>query len=328
MLLGLGVVLVLISLALAACGTDMGARTTTLDTGVTTTTTTSDVSVTETVMDTGYTTTSTTPASVPALASGITPEQVLQLVASKSQVPATDWELRDSKNLGDWAVAKLYTSRFSEQMDERGVAAVFAKRAGAWYFHGWVSLSDSSVQQTIELRNMDAPDEVWKYFGLEPASSNADQSALPEQMPENFGFTAAFGVGANNLIDTFDGTFTKDIIAAPKPNPTIALRLTRKEMASLYENLVDIGILDYPSDFRPDAQQEAKTGIYRWSEPHLTYVLRVRAAGCDKYIFWEDGSRSTTPQANALRGWFDRLKQMIEAKPEYKAMPPTERGYL
>jgi hypothetical protein len=151
---------------------------------------------------------------------------------------------------------------------------------------------------------------------------------LPLTMPANFAFTAAYGVGANNLIDTFDGTFTKDVIAAPKPNPTTSLRLTSKEMAALYDDLVDIGILDYPSDFHPDAEQEAKTGVHQWMDPHPTYVLRVRAAGCDKYIFWEDGSGSVAPKATALRHWFDRLKQMIEAKPEYKAMPPTERAYL
>src|SRR5665647_101132 len=105
-IIGLGILLVLSPFALSACGSDVAERTATLDMGVTTTTTTSDVSVTATVMDTGDTTTSTTPASVPALASGISPEQVLQLVASKSQVPAKDWELRDSTNLGDWAVAR------------------------------------------------------------------------------------------------------------------------------------------------------------------------------------------------------------------------------
>jgi hypothetical protein len=150
---------------------------------------------------------------------------------------------------------------------------------------------------------------------------------LPPTMPENFAFTAAYGVRANNIINTFDGTFTKDVIDPPQPNPMTALRLTPEEMASLYHDLVDIGILDYPSDFRPDAEQEAKSGIHHWVDPHNTYWLRVRAAACDKYVLWEDISGSVALKAKALRAWFNKLEQMIEVKPEYKAMPPIQGGY-
>ncbi|MHB8869123.1 MAG: hypothetical protein ACYC6T_16495 [Thermoleophilia bacterium] len=77
--------------------------------------------------------------------------------------------MRDYQNIGDWAVANLYTGRLSEQMDERGVTAVFEKRGDAWFQAGWVSVSDPSNQWIVELRNMGAPPEVWQYFGLEPA---------------------------------------------------------------------------------------------------------------------------------------------------------------
>lgn len=161
--IGLTTLLILISLIAAACGTEAASSTaiTTVDAGS---------STTITIRDTGIPTTSTTAASVPALASGIIPEQVLELVAARSNVPPDDWEMRDCTNLGDWAVANLYTSQFSEQMDERGVTAVFEKRNGAWFQAGWVSVSDPPDQQVVELTNMGAPEEVWRYFGLEPPS--------------------------------------------------------------------------------------------------------------------------------------------------------------
>ncbi len=148
---------------------------------------------------------------------------------------------------------------------------------------------------------------------------------LPRQMPADFGFVAAYGVTAKNALDTFAGTFTKDIISS-KPNPTVGLRLTPEELATLYQGLVDISILDYPAVFRPE--QEDESGVIAWIEPHDTYLLTIRAAGGEKHIFWEAGYQGGLPRATALRDWFTKLEQMIEAKPEYQAMPPTEGGYL
>jgi hypothetical protein len=163
-----GLLLILVAFAATACGTDADSSDTmtTTDTGSTAANDTAS-STTATIQPGIETTTSTPPASVPVLASGITPEQALQLVASQSNVPADDWELRDCKNLGDWAAANLYTSRLSEQMDERGVSAVFEKRGAAWFQAGWVSVSDPSYQQVVELTNMGASEEVWRYFDLE-----------------------------------------------------------------------------------------------------------------------------------------------------------------
>jgi hypothetical protein len=149
---------------------------------------------------------------------------------------------------------------------------------------------------------------------------------LPRQMPSDFGFTAAYGVQARNVLDTFTGTFTKDIINPNKPNPTVELRLTHEELATLYQGLVDISILDYPAVFRPE--QEDESGVFPWIEPHDTYLLTIRAAGGEKHIFWEAGYQGGLPRATALRDWFTKLEQIIEAKPEYQAMPPIEGGYL
>lgn len=59
-----------------------------------------------TVRDTGYTTSSSTPASVSALPSGVTPEQVKQLVGSYSGVPPGNVEVVEHETFGNWAVAK------------------------------------------------------------------------------------------------------------------------------------------------------------------------------------------------------------------------------
>jgi hypothetical protein len=97
---------------------------------------------------------STTPASVPALASGITAEQVRQLVASYSGLSLDDIEVRDHKTFGDWAVAKVHPSLMAEAQ-VAGMA--FQKEGGAWVLkvfdvHSW------------SLANSRAPAEVYDYF--------------------------------------------------------------------------------------------------------------------------------------------------------------------
>ena len=324
-IIGLGIMLVLLPLALAACSSDAGERTGTPDSAMVTTTTTTDVNVTATIIDTCDTTTSTTPPSVPALTSGITPEQVAELVAKRSNLSPRDWEVKERKNLGDWAVAKLFTDRFPEQMDERGVAAVFEKCRNAWFFKGWVSLSDPS-NEPIELANMSAPAEVWSYFGLEWRAGA--ELFPPEQMPEDFGFVAAYGVMGRNVIDAFQGTFTKDL-GLTKERVTTSLSLPPQALKTLYHDLVLMqGQWQvFTTAFSPDPDP-ANTGTTTYTSTYYTYRLEWQAAGFRSLpIVWDDSALSTDSKAVALRGWFKDLQQMIEATPEWKALPPMEGGY-
>ncbi|MBN1632348.1 MAG: hypothetical protein JW990_21530 [Thermoleophilia bacterium] len=328
---------VLIALTVAACGEQpdvaSGAAAdiepaTTATGAAPATTAGAPPSVTSTLRDTGITTTSTPPASVPALASGITPEQALELVAAQSHLAPEDWSLRSCRNLGDWAVADLYTSVLAEQMDERGVAAVFEKKDGAWVQAGWVSVSDAPHQQMNELTSMGAPEHVWAYFGLDPASVSTGEAYPPEQMPDDFGFTAAYGVLSRNEIDTFASTFTKDL-GPQEARVTTGLRLSEDVLESLYHDLVMIEIQWYAfSDgFAPDPDPD-NTGTSMFVTPHMTYRLQWSAGGFEAQpIVWEDSCLSQAPEAVALRAWFKKLQKAIEATPEWQALPPITGGY-
>jgi hypothetical protein len=162
--------------------------------------------------------------------------------------------------------------------------------------------------------------------GCESSSATSTISStaeLPAIMPSDFGFVASYGPYAKNRIDTFAGTFTKDIISQTKPNPTTTLQLTAEQMASLYEDLRAINILDYPDSLDPS--NTGKTGITA-STP-ISYSLQIRAGGIEKAIRWDHGEFARTDQAKSLLDWFERLRAMIEATPEYQRMPPLEGGY-
>lgn len=151
----------------------------------------------------------------------------------------------------------------------------------------------------------EAAQVLWNLMGragdLAPSSQSPGRATLPGEMPADFGFTAAYGVGAKNIIDTFEGTFIKDVVDPPNPNPTAELRLTGKELASLYGGLMDLGILDYPSVFSPELEDHSSSMTSLYVSTHSSYRLTIRAAGVEKSIRWEDQSLSASPRANALR---------------------------
>ena len=155
-------------------------------------------------------------------------------------------------------------------------------------------------------------------------STPADSStAALYPLPAGFSFVASYGVGAKNVLDTVAGTFTKDMIL--EPPVTTALRLTQAELEDLYADLARMKILEYPSHYEPDASD---TGPTMFVTPHATYKLSIKTG--DETVLdlvWEDSSLSAKPAAIALRDWFKKLRLTIEAKPEWKALPPAVGGY-
>jgi hypothetical protein len=159
--------------------------------------------------------------------------------------------------------------------------------------------------------------------GTSPPTTASTEVGLPAAPPADFGFIADYGPYGKNRLDTFAGIFTKDIISQTKPNPTAELRLTPEDLASLYQDLRAMRILDYPASLDPS--NTGRTGITA-STP-TSYRLQIRVGGIDKTVDWGHGEFARTDQAKALLDWFEKLRAMIEAKPEYQQMPPLEGGY-
>jgi hypothetical protein len=146
--------------------------------------------------------------------------------------------------------------------------------------------------------------------------TNSDTEELPAEMPAGFGFAAKYGPGAFNAVDTVAGTCTKDLV--DDGLATANLGLTRTELQELYGGLRDMDILGYGSHFQPES------GGAQIQDLWPTYYLEIRIDGAvTKFVHWDDMYGSDRPDAVALRGWFARLRAMIEAKPEWQALPPA-----
>jgi hypothetical protein len=142
---------------------------------------------------------------------------------------------------------------------------------------------------------------------------------LPDTRPADFGVVLAYGVTARNVLDTFAGTFTKDLISPDTPTATAVLNLTEDDLDRIYSQL-RIDLSGYARIYRPDTG-----GVLK--EPHDSYYLRVRAAGRDKEVFWADEGDSALPDAVRLRNTFEVIRSIIEQKPEVQDLPPVQGGY-
>ncbi len=162
-----------------------------------------------------------------------------------------------------------------------------------------------------------------------PSVSALDSGITPDQeMPPDFGFIAEWGVARMNTLDTFTGTFTKDLVLGSPVTATADLSLTQQELEDAYKRLLGIDIWGYPTHFAPPYADVTTPGQDQTISPVMNYHLHVVAAGMSKDIWWSDSNGSSAPEALTLRYWFRWLMELITSKPEYKAMPPARGGYL
>lgn len=136
-------------------------------------------------------------------------------------------------------------------------------------------------------------------------------------IPQDFDFVLKYGVTARNELNTFEGTFTKDLIAVG--TATTKLKLSADEKRKIYEEMMKVKILEYPAVFKPKSN--------RGVEPHLTYYLKVRMNGKIKEITWEDESEAQTREAVRLRDLINKIIDLIKNKNEFKKLPAPQGGY-
>jgi hypothetical protein len=135
------------------------------------------------------------------------------------------------------------------------------------------------------------------------------------------GLVFAFGPGARNVLDTTQGTFTKDMILASPL--TVPLRLSDADVVRITRKLEDIDFWSYPAVYRTDS-----TGGGGWMFPNSTYRFEVTTAAGTKTVTWTDEVSNDDRRAQRLRGLALLIQGIVTGTPEYKAMPEAEGGYL
>jgi len=143
--------------------------------------------------------------------------------------------------------------------------------------------------------------------------------------PEDRDFNILFryGVGARNELDTFQNTFTKDLIS--DGTVTVSLVLSEAELHAIQSKLQQSDFFSYPDTFRVDVKDTV-----RYIEPHSTFYFRVKTGSNIKTLYWDDWiipSRADTLREN-LRVIVSFILDLISRKPEILNLPPARGGYL
>lgn len=157
-------------------------------------------------------------------------------------------------------------------------------------------------------------------------SSRDDKSASPSaSRPVIRSLVFAFGpAGAKNVLDTGRGTFTKDMLLGSPL--TVPFRLTDDEMARIARKMEEIDFFSYPSAFEPETPSGNHPFPPVGMEP--TYRFEVRTDSGTKAVEWTVEWLPSGGRARDLLDLATLIRTIITSKPEYKALPEPEGGYV
>ena len=141
-----------------------------------------------------------------------------------------------------------------------------------------------------------------------------------EDNPINFVFR--YGVTANNILNTFDCTYQKDMVLDPPL--TTDLALTRDELDSISAEMRSIGFFTYPDTFAIDPQSDTIGFV----TPSLKYYFLVETDSIHKELYWDDSICNPDTSADKLRQLNDHIITIITSKEEYQLLPEPTGGYL
>lgn len=157
-----------------------------------------------------------------------------------------------------------------------------------------------------------------------PGEPELTEAARPKpQAPTaDFGFRFESAPCFTDVLDTFQGTFTKDLMAGRLV--TIPLRLSSEQMKAVYAKMMEINFFDYPGVF---AIPTPASGLMTIQTPAERYHILVKSGGTTKTLDWKDEIVAPkSREADNLRALFEMIESMISASPEYKQLPERNGG--
>jgi hypothetical protein len=135
-----------------------------------------------------------------------------------------------------------------------------------------------------------------------------------------------YGVDAKNILNTFDGTYTKDMVVDSLI--TIKFSLSKEELDSIKSEMEEIKIFEYPEMFNPNETDDPPSYPLEFSFPFRTYYFKIKMGDKVKEILWADSNQSVAIKARRIRNLIYRIIDLIESKAEYKKLPRPNGAYI
>ena len=152
---------------------------------------------------------------------------------------------------------------------------------------------------------------ILSYYNLRPFIG-----FVPDR-PEDLEIVFRHGFGAMDVLDTREGTFTREMTEAP--DITIPLKLTEREFDTVW------AYIHRNHFYELEEQNPASASSV---SPAETCVLFVHADGYpDTEVSMKDIMRDYTLSERRFFRITGKLKDIIESRPEYKALPKRGGEY-
>ena len=150
------------------------------------------------------------------------------------------------------------------------------------------------------------------------------------EMPDNFGFSIDFGTYGKNNIDTYNNTFTKDLISAG--TKTIHFTIPADKMREIFEAFIEHRIYELPNDINAEVELVIGERYTSW-EPSERYSLTYTFNNETRTIVCEDGgpwyADSGPPDSrDRLVAFVAFISEYILNTNEYRRMPHAVGGYM
>jgi hypothetical protein len=148
---------------------------------------------------------------------------------------------------------------------------------------------------------------------------------LPESRPSDFNLVFKYGYGSinKNVLNTFNATYTKDMVV--DPSVTIDFSLSDEDMDRIYQKMVEINFFCYPDEFEIPLPEE---GIVGMQTPYQGYYFMVECNNQVKVLRWEDKITNKNEDADKLRKVISLIRSIIQSKDEYWELPSPRGAYL
>ena len=159
-----------------------------------------------------------------------------------------------------------------------------------------------------------------------PRSATPASATLAPEMPADFDFILTYGYSGANVLDTYNGKFTKDLIM--NGTATIDFTLPDEAKREIYESLIRCGVHEMPELLT----NETRDGKYMM-EPSPSYKMffTYTAGGVTQSVSWPKGRgdtlRELPSQNNNFISFVRGVARYMEKTEEYAAMPQAEGGY-
>jgi len=135
---------------------------------------------------------------------------------------------------------------------------------------------------------------------------------------DDFNLVLKYGVGAKNELNTFNETYTKDLVLDQPA--TTKLSLTNQEKMQILQKIDEMNLFSYSKDF--------PTNPHAWTTPQVDYYIKLQNGTQIKEITWNSNSLIESNTKNGLDQITGYIIGLIEQKSEYKALPSPNGGYL